>query len=471
MVLKQYAPWFIGGAFILSVILSVAFMAQGVVRDDHDRNIAILDDLLMTLQVKAAYNEDDIFWRFEWDAPEASWYHDSLVYRDGEWAREGRSPVGPEEFGLYEDRLTFFVDDGSVEFFAQYGGFITIVSDMRFMTRDVSTDEAQQHIGRDDVRKFLPDTRTDPHDWRTLRPEEELEALHETGYFLDLWHWRAHRANPIGFADDQYVSWYRLSDEGDSPWLINWDEEAGQPTHMFDPELTGQHAMRWERIIERGYTQDDHYYLSTETAVPFDPDHQWQEGDVLPRRVLREPTGSRGDIWATGVWDEGKWKVDLVRALDTGNPRDDKILMPLGKYDVAFAVHAQSTGSRWHYVSMPFTLGLDREADIRATRFNGDAPDWDEIEWTEIKLFYPGQISWDHIYSEAHAGYEDMQRQAAWDTVHDEEKLAIYAVESEFRGEIRRQWMGTTVVWAVIFLSASWAVIRIGRRQLADKGA
>ena len=448
--------------FVAVIVLSVIFAGRGVVRDDLERNIAIPDDLLMDLRFKVAYDDENIYWRFEWDAPNGSFYHDLFAYEDGEWVRYGESPVGSEEFGFYEDRMTFFVDDGSVPYFAQYGGFITAISDqMRFFTDEASEEEVEAVIGESDLRKWLPGTRTDFYDWTTVRSEEELEALTEAGYFLDLWHWRAHRSNPVGFADDTLVTWYRLSDEGTGPFATNWDSDLEQPNFMFDPDITGQYALRWERLVNREYTQDDYYYLSEDIAVPFDPDHDWQEGDVIPRRLLREPDGSRGDIFANGIWDQEMWHVDLMRALDTGNPQDDKILHHLGVYDVAFAVHRDATTARWHYVSNPLTLGLSRDADVEALRFDGDQPPWDDIEWTEIILFYPGQIAWDHLMSDAHAGYEEMQRRTAVEVAHTEEELARYAVESEFRSEIRTQWTWTTLSWAVFFLLGSWALIRV----------
>ncbi|MEX2356323.1 MAG: ethylbenzene dehydrogenase-related protein [Thermaerobacterales bacterium] len=458
-------------ATLSAFVLSIIFASTGVVRDDPDRNIVIPEELVMDLKVKAAYNDTDVFWRFEWPAEDGDWYHDYLVYQGGEWVRYGRSQAGSDPYGTYEDRLTFFVDDGSVEYFEQYGGFITIVSDMRFMTLDVSPEEAQAHIGRDDVRKFLPDTRTNPHDWRTLKSEEELQALQEAGYFLDLWHWRAHRSNPIGFADDQHISWYRLGDDGRGAYTTNWDGDAATPAFMFDPAQTGQHAMRWDRVLNREYGQDDFYYLSEEIAVPFDPDHGWQEGDVIPRRLLREPTGSRGSIFANGIWQEGQWNLDLVRALDTGSPLDDKALQDKGIYNVAFAVHRSATGSRWHYISFPFSLGLDRPtADIVAGQFQGATPPWDEIEWTEMTLFYPGQITWDHVFSPAHAGYEAMKDKAHVRTAHSEETLSLYAVESEFRDEIKGQWIQTLAASVFFAAVVSLSVVRLaGRKDEEDE--
>ena len=52
----------------------------------------------------------------------------------------------------------------------------------------------------------------------------------------------------------------------------------------------------------------------------------WQDGDTIPRRLLRPGDGSHGDIKVTGKarWTAGYWDVPLNRAMDTGNPMDDK---------------------------------------------------------------------------------------------------------------------------------------------------
>ena len=193
-------------------------------------------------------------------------------------------------------------------------------------------------------------------------------------------------------------------------------------------------------------------------AVPFDPQHTWNIGDVIPRRLLRAPEGSRGNIHANGIYRDGKWTVDLWRALDTDSLVDDKILREKGVYQIAFAAHILSTGSRWHYVSFPMTLGLDRHADIVATKFRGEVPPWQGIEWTELTLFYPGQMDWQHVTSDAHAGAPDISAGMPLSIGHDEATLAKYAVQSEFREPILDQWIQTLVSLAALLLLLTAAV-------------
>ena len=474
---------------LLLLILAVVPNAfEPVIRDDPDRNIEIPASLLHTMRVKAAYNDDTMFFRFELPTEEPAWYHDYLIYEGGgRWRRQGRSPAGREPELIYEDRITFFLDDGGVPEFARWGGFVTVSGrEMRFFTEEARGQDVTRiprFAGQDDVRKWLPETRTDPHDWTTVKSDEELEALRRAGYFLDLWHWRAHRSNPIGWSDDQYILDYRWSDSGRGAYTTNWDDEQGRPAYMFDPEKTGQHAMRWEVVQRQGYDQHDYLRYALVlgngeiegNAVLFDPGHDWQPGDVIPRRLLRAPEGSRGAIRANGTYRDGAWHVDLWRAMDTGSPFDDKALAHGGLYQIAFAAHILATGSRWHYVSFPLTLGLGREADIRAARFSGDAPPWAEVEWFDLKLFYPGQIDWSHLIAEGHAGAKNIARGEPVQVGHDEETIAQYAVQSQFRGEIRAQWRQTVLALTALLALAAVAVLiltpRLPGEDAGERGA
>ncbi|WP_280769872.1 ethylbenzene dehydrogenase-related protein [Salipaludibacillus daqingensis] len=452
----------------LAVGLTGGFMSSGVVQDDPDRNIVIPDERMTELKVKAAYNGEDIFWRFDWES-EDGFYHDYLVYENGEWVQHGASPVGPDLEGVYEDRLTFLIDDGSVEHFNSAGGFLTVQEGMRYMTSMADAEEAAEHVDRNWVRKFLPETREDPTDWRTVKEEEELEKLVDAGYFLDFWHWRAHRSNPVGHAEDTHLLEDRNADTGDM-FTTNWDDELDQPQYMFDPDTAGKHAMDWNRVLARDYTQDDYYYLGPDNMTEFDPDHDWQEGDTLPRRPLEEPTGSRANIFANGVWDDGRWNLDLQRAMDTGNPREDKIFHEQGKYDIAFAIHKNATGTRWHYVSFPFTFAFEREADIQVQKFEGDTPPWDEIEWETFEMFYPGQITWDHaINPEQHAGAEEVKKSTPISEAHTEEEFSFYGIESEFRDEILGQWMMTMGAVSIFVVLFSIGVVRSARIERRDQ--
>lgn len=463
---------------LLAWVLLWSTRGTGVIQDDLERNIAIPDELTMPLKLQVAYNDEKIFFRYRWPAEDAHVYHDMLRYEEGEWVRYGSPPIGRDPNNTYEDRVTMLVDDGKVPEFARYGGYITVGANPRYFTDAADASEVRDHPhlgekrGASDVRKYLPQTRMDVADWRGVKDEETLQQQREAGYFLDLWHWRAGRSNAIAASDDQLIAEHRLGDSGRGPYTTNWDGENNQPAWMFDSEQAGIHALSWRDIQANRFDFDGLYYLAESFAKPFDPDHDWQEGDVIPRRLLREPSGSRGAISVAGGparWQDGYWDVTLQRELDTGYPLDDKMFQPQGEYTLGIAVHRDSTGSRWHYVSHPYQLGLGRNAEIQAQSFSGDQPDWTG-DWTEMTLFYPGQVNWPLLVSDAHAGAPDMAAGKPVKPRHSEEQLAIYGVEMQFNDEIISQWRKTLILGLFLMLGVWFGLDRLLRISRVNKG-
>jgi hypothetical protein len=437
MIPPQWSLIIVTAVFTATLLLSLVMHGAGVIRNDPARNIWIPDELTMPLTLQVAFNDEDIFFRYRWPADQPRLHPKLLRYTDGRWEMEPASPHWPGPESVHEDRLSMMVDDGSVPDFQRYGGYITIGSNMRDFTPGAAAGDEDGYR-----RKYLPATRLDPGDWYSIADAETLEALDGAGYFLDLWNWRARLSDPVGHADDQHISWFRLFDSGEGPFTSNWDGAAEQPRYMFDPEQTGMRALRPREAADRVLGQDDAPYLEAERALPFDPRHEWQEGDALPARLLREPSGARAAVRVRGEahWVDGQWDVTLQRALDTGFPLEDKIFRPTGVYDVAIAVHRDGSASRWHYVSMPLQIGLERQADLVATRISGDRPDWEQMPAHQMTLFYPGQVSWPRLTSRIHAGAQYIAEGVPVKFRHKEAQLAQYGVEIEYESEIRRQW-------------------------------
>ena len=457
-------------------VLSLSWLTHGigVIKNDIGRNIYIPKELTMPLQVKAAYNGRDMFFRYRWPTRQPSIYHDMIKFEGGKWVRHGASVAGPEPEGMYEDRVTMLVDDGSVPEFARYGGYITVGARMRFFTNEATAAEVSAHpyLGQKqkqtEVGKHLPATRSNINDWASVVPEQELAALRKAGYFLDLWHWRAHRSNPIDVSDDQYIFDARYGDAGRGSFADNWDSQKQQPRFMLDPEKTGRRALNWDDLIQHKLGFDDIYYISENIAAPFDASYAWKDGDTIPRRLLRLGEGSHGDIKVVGKarWKDGYWDVTLTRAMDTGNSADDKIMVDKRVYNIAFAVHRDTFGSRWHYVSLPFTLGLGRDAEIVAARFDGGEPKWDQA-WSNVVLFYPGQVNWPLLNSAKHAGAKDIKAGVPVKSRHSEIQLAHYGVEVEFADAIKWQWLYTMIAGVLLILGFGIALTGL----LSRKGA
>ncbi|MGQ0663896.1 MAG: ethylbenzene dehydrogenase-related protein [Pseudomonadota bacterium] len=460
--------------FVGALAISWLTHGTGVVKNDLARNIYIPKDLTMPLEVKAAYNGRDMFFRFRWPTKAPHIYHDMVKREGGNWVRIGASVAGPQPQGMYEDRLTMLVDDGSVPEFAKYGGYITVGDRSRFFTNEATKQEVEAHpylgkkMRQEEVGKHLPATRKDINDWASVVSEDELARLRAAGYFLDLWHWRAHRSNPVGKSDDQFVAEARYGDAGEGPFFSNWDGEKKQPRLMFDPAKVGRTALNWDDLAKSKLGFGDIYYLREDQAVRFDASEAWKDGDTLPLRVLRVGKGSRADISVLGQarWENGFWDLTLVRKMDTGQPGDDKIMVDKRVYTVAFAVHRDASGSRWHNVSQPFTLGLGRDGDLTAVRFDGEAPKWEQ-PWWRVTLFYPGQVSWPLLNSAQHAGAERIKAGVPVRYRHSEIQLAHYGIEREFFDQIRWQWW-LTVIAGVLLIAGFGIAVNLPLRR---KGA
>ncbi len=140
-----------------------------------------------------------------------------------------------------------------------------------------------------------------------------------------------------------------------------------------------------------------------------------EEGDTIPRRRLREPTESRGDITAFGTTYTpsmgdplfGHIESNTQRLLNTGNS-DDTALADGGLYEIAFGIHTGMVTVRDHYVGFPLTLSLGGgPGDIEATQLLGfgrdmvpDFSDTDMFPINDINLFLPGITSLEFVKGE-----------------------------------------------------------------------
>lgn len=453
-----------GGALALSWFTH----GTGVVMNDAKKHISIPQNLAVPLQVQAAYNGTDVYFRYRWPAPNPGIFHDMLRFSGGKWEVKGSAVPGSQPDGLHEDRVSMMLDDGSVPEFGRYGGYIAIGDKLAGFTEEADGKAIKDHpylgkkLGLDEPTKYLPATRKNPNDWASTVPEGDQAKLQAAGYFLDLWHWRAARSNPVGVADDQFITAGRLSDSGRGMYTTNWDGDKKQPRVMFDAAKTGGiKALKWADITSGRVNPEGVHALREDISAPFDPNAGWQEGDTIPRRALRAAQGSRADIAVAGkaTWADGYWEVTLKRKMNTEKPLEDKIIRDGGIYQAAFAIHRQATGGRWHYVSLPVSVGFGREADLVATPFTGAAPDWKQAS-LGVKLFYPGQVSWPHLNSVKHGGASSIARGIPVKSRHSEEQLAHYGIEAEFAGPIRSQWFLTLFAGLGLIAAFGWALLK-----------
>jgi hypothetical protein len=335
-------------------------------------------DGTVKLDVQVAYDQENAYFRFQWKTRNPYPGDAYPFYRfDGkEWKPYGAQKLAAaarkgEQPGLYEDRLNMMIDDGKVPGFATQGCWLTCHNGERDAPNQpkkeqVEADPLFKAIKKSDVRKYLPSTRTDAlASWDKGKSLEEIAKIKAEGGFLDLIQWRAHRSNPVGMADDGYVLEYRNFDAGKNPFSSNMDAKTKQPKFMYDEKKVGKKALRIEDLHKTATV-----LLRGDTAVPFDPNAGWKEGDLVSQYVVsrEDAAGSAADNKeAKGVWKDGKWTVVWARKLNLSNP-DDKALQEGKTYNIAFAVHDDNVTSRGHFVSFPVTVGFGAKGAIQATK-------------------------------------------------------------------------------------------------------
>jgi hypothetical protein len=224
----------------------------------------------ITVELKAFRSGDYLYLAAKWpdprdDAEKAVWQ----MGEDGRWKKQGRLRAG--EAGN-EDRV-MFLWDVSVPNFAREGCLVTCHADVS-------------------ASKYL-----------------------ESPGIGDLWHWKAARSNPAGYCDDTYIDHVRMSDDGgrhgDSTKL-NWGTQPNDNSTGDGPGYMPQ----------PGAIRPDARFLFAKDAVPIPPGTVWPAGTKIPGYLLSRPDGSRGDISAKGLWENGFWTVEFRRRLVTGNPDD-----------------------------------------------------------------------------------------------------------------------------------------------------
>ena len=323
----------------------------------------------LDLKVQAAYDAKNAYFRMQWPTAANGPGVEYPYYRfDGkEWkvygypkldkvVQEGKQP------GIYEDRMTLMIDDGKVAGFAKQGCWLTCHEGERDMPGMASKEDAQKAIQKNDIRKYLPEARSNPSDWRSAKSPEEIAKIKAAGGFVDLIQWRAARSNPVGGVDDGYVLEFRNFDSGKNHFASNLDGEKKIPKFMFDAAKFGAKAVSADQIRKK-----DNFLIRGVNAVAFDANAGWKEGDLLPRYVLGQAEGSAADNKGIGVWKDGLWSIVIVRPLGLANS-DDKSLKDGGVYQVGFAVHDDNITTRGHHVSFVRTLGFGAKADIQAVK-------------------------------------------------------------------------------------------------------
>lgn len=333
---------------------------------------------VIQLSLQVAYDKNNAYFRSQWKTrnPYPGEAHPFERFDGKQWKHYGYPKLDAvvqqgKQPGIYEDRFSIMIDDGGVPNFANQGCWLSCHNGERDMQNlakkaDVQANPLYKAIKKNDVRKYLPSTRTDEMaSWDKGKSMDEIKKIKAAGGFLDLMQWRGHRSNPVGMADDFNVLEFRNGDAGKNPFSSNVDKKKHQPKFMYDAKKMGKKAIR-EEDIRNGKTA----LIREQNAVPFDPNAGWKEGDLIPAYIVSR-AGAKGSAadnkQAKGVWKDGMWTVVWARPRNLTNS-DDKVLKDGKAYNFSFAVHDDNITTRGHHVSFPVTVGFGAKATIEATK-------------------------------------------------------------------------------------------------------
>ncbi len=137
-------------------------------------------------------------------------------------------------------------------------------------------------------------------------------------YTADVWHWKAGRSNPKGWADDKRH-------------LIRQQEIPGAKEYAL-----GGHA---KVFIARPMDEGTPAYKLRQVPADFD-------GEVVNSFEYQQASGSVADIRAKGVHNGSAWTLEMTRAFDTGHD-DDAIIHT--DVDNPFAIAVLNDELYWHH--------------------------------------------------------------------------------------------------------------------------
>ena len=153
----------------------------------------------LELNVQAAHDDKFLYLRFQWatqnSAPGDA--YPQLRFDGKEWKRYGGPRLDKDVRAgkmqaIYEDRLSIMLDDGKVPNFANQGCWQTCHDGMRDAPKQATAAAVQANpllkaLNKNDVRKYLPSTRTDAlASWDKGKSLDEIAKIKAAGGFLDL---------------------------------------------------------------------------------------------------------------------------------------------------------------------------------------------------------------------------------------------------------------------------------------------
>ena len=162
-----------------------------------------------------------------------------------------------------------------------------------------------------------------------IRGEFSADMRSGTDELWDVWHWKARRTGPAGYAMDRTHAFTSTKPEGKAK---KFSVKNGKDVWIARPEDSGG---------------------SVTTGHPA-PDKKQATAPAHYQAVT--PSGSAADIRTGQSYGNGWWAVEFARKLKTGSADDAQFSIP-GNYQLGVAVFDKSE-HEYHYTAGPITLEL-----------------------------------------------------------------------------------------------------------------
>ncbi len=147
--------------------------------------------------------------------------------------------------------------------------------------------------------------------WNMSSHKSTLTLNEDIPYEADIWFWKANRTDPLGYADDKFQTY--------------------SPIKRVKSRLTISEGGEIFYLTREGDAGKSAYEISIYTE---------KRDSVMAKYKNVTPQGSRADVRAKGVWENGIWTLEFSRKLQTYNSDDiqfnldKKYPFALSRYEV-----------------------------------------------------------------------------------------------------------------------------------------
>ena len=237
-----------------------------------------------TVTMRAMHDDTNLYMLIEWDDPTLSIERFPWVKQeDGSWTQLSNKDSTGHDNTYYEDKFAMLWDINA-RGFAKKGC------------------DAACHMATDGMIDGTPSK--SPGRKFTTRP----------GQTIDMWHWKSARVWSVGQLDDQFID-----DTTDPEQNKNWGRKGDSKTG--GGYANNRNADKTAPAYMPADGSTGYGLMTMSEAVPFEDD--FAAGTVLPGIVSEPFTGSRGDISGEAKHENGKWTLELSRALVTTGENAD----------------------------------------------------------------------------------------------------------------------------------------------------